>query len=108
MQKKGKTMSDYIKREDATEVYSKLYWMHDGLLNFQEELGKVYDEILSIPSADVAPVRHERWVVIDAEEPRRYGCSECKRLSWNMDNYCPNCGARMDGGIDSEKPDENV
>lgn len=93
-------MSDYIKREDATEVYSKLYWMHEGLLNFQEELGKVYDEILSIPSADVAPVRHGRWVVIDAEEPRRYGCSECKRLSWHMENYCPNCGARMDGEDD--------
>ena len=90
-------MSDYIKREDATEVYSKLYWMHEGLLNFQEELGEVYDEIISIPSADVAPVRHGRWVVIDAEEPRRYGCSECKRLSWHMENYCGNCGARMDG-----------
>ena len=46
---------------------------------------------------DVAPVRHGRWVVIDAEEPRRYGCSECKRLSWHMENYCGNCGARMDG-----------
>lgn len=95
-------MSDYIKREDATEVYSKLYWMHEGLLNFQEELGKVYDEILSIPSADVAPVRHGRWVVIDAEEPRRYGCSECKRLSWHMENYCGKCGARMDGDEDDD------
>lgn len=53
------------------------------------------------PTADVAPVRHGRWVVIDAEEPRRYGCSECKRLSWNMENYCGNCGAKMDeGGTD--------
>ena len=52
------------------------------------------------PTADVAPVRHGRWVVIDAEEPRRYGCSECKRLSWNMENYCGNCGARMDGDDD--------
>lgn len=48
------------------------------------------------PTIDAMPVRHGRWVVIDAEEPRRYGCSECKRLSWNMENYCPNCGARMD------------
>lgn len=36
--------------------------------------------------------------VVDAEEPRRYGCSECKRLSWHIENYCGNCGARMDGG----------
>lgn len=52
------------------------------------------------PTIDAVPVRHGRWVVIDAEEPRRYGCSECKRLSWHMENYCPNCGARMDGGND--------
>ena len=52
------------------------------------------------PTADVAPVRHGRWEVVDAEEPRRYGCSACKRLSWHMDNYCPNCGARMDGEND--------
>lgn len=52
------------------------------------------------PTADVAPVRHGHWVVIDAEEPRRYGCSECKRLSWNMENYCGNCGAKMDGEDD--------
>ena len=48
----------------------------------------------------IDPVRHGRWVVIDAEEPRRYGCSKCKRLSWHMENYCPNCGARMDGEDD--------
>lgn len=48
------------------------------------------------PTADVVPVRHGHWVVIDAEEPRRYGCSACKRLSWHMENYCGNCGARMD------------
>ena len=50
----------------------------------------------------IDPVRHGRWVVIDAEEPRRYGCSECKMLSWNLDNYCPNCGAKMG----EEKDDE--
>lgn len=54
------------------------------------------DKAIKSLSADVAPVRHGRWVVIDAEEPRRYGCSECKRLSWHMENYCGNCGARMD------------
>lgn len=73
-------MTDYIKREDAIRI-ARLQGKHaqfDGM------------------AQDVAPVRHGRWVVIDAEEPRRYGCSECKRLSWHMENYCPNCGARMD------------
>lgn len=73
-------MADYIKREDAIRI-ARLQGKHaqfDGM------------------AQDVAPVRHGRWKVIDAEEPRRYGCSECKRLSWHMENYCPNCGAKMD------------
>ena len=78
-------MSDYIKREDALDV-----------VKYYHGWCAAYEGIRQMPSADVAPVRHGRWGVIDAEEPRRYGCSECKRLSWYMENYCPNCGARMD------------
>ena len=51
-----------------------------------------------------APVRHGRW--IEQEEYTFgvfYDCSicDCRILdnghSWN---YCPNCGAKMDGGAD--------
>ena len=54
------------------------------------------------PTIDAVPVRHGRWEVVDAEEPRRYGCSECRRLSWYMENYCHFCGAKMDEGEDNE------
>ena len=86
-------MSDeYIKREDALEQFD--YY------DLDEYLTPAIRMILKdIPSADVAPVRHGRWEVVDAEEPRRFGCSKCKRLSWHMENYCGNCGARMDGEI---------
>ena len=89
-------MTDYIKREDVKHVINKSKYY--GKKVWYDILDDVYD----IPSADVAPVRHGRWVVIDAEEPRRYGCSECKRLSWNMENYCGNCGSRMDGESDDK------
>ena len=88
-----KTMTDYIKREDALEQFD--YYDLGEYLTTQ-----IRGMLMDIPSADVAPVRHGHWEVIDAEEPRRYGCSECKRLSWHMENYCPNCGARMDGESD--------
>ena len=50
------------------------------------------------PVADVAPVVHGRWV---------FGgdgcviCSECNEEESNDNhrNYCPNCGAKMDGGV---------
>lgn len=44
------------------------------------------------------PVRHGRWIDTDSEFVQ---CSLCKYpvyAGWNQTNYCPNCGARMDGG----------
>ena len=49
-----------------------------------------------MPTIEAEPVRHGRWELIDEAEPRRYGCSECKRMVWHTENYCPNCGAKMD------------
>lgn len=88
-------MDDYIKREDAIQAF-------DPLKKQDWYTPWIVETLKDLTSADVAPVRHGRWEVIDAEEPRRYGCSECKRLSWHMENYCPNCGARMDGESDDE------
>ena len=50
------------------------------------------------PGADVAPVRHGRWI---ASHNEFCACSICKYpvyLMWDQTNYCPNCGAKMDGG----------
>lgn len=56
-------------------------------------------------TVDAVPMVHGRWELVDEAEPRRYkrfrlfGCSECSCLSWyGTYKYCPNCGARMDGG----------
>ena len=56
------------------------------------------------PTADVAPVVHGRW--IEKEKYTfgiMYDCSLCEdRILDNGHpwNYCPNCGAKMDGGVD--------
>ena len=42
------------------------------------------------------PVKHGSWELVDVAEPRRYGCSKCKRLVFQPENYCPSCGAKMD------------
>jgi RNA polymerase subunit RPABC4/transcription elongation factor Spt4 len=41
------------------------------------------------------PKRGE-WELIDGVEPMRWGCSQCKYLSWETSNYCPRCGAKME------------
>lgn len=68
------------------------------------------DCVCNEPAADVAPVVHGRW------EPQEYTkhcgcgksypetmfrCSVCERIAhWQPYGltYCPNCGAKMDGG----------
>ena len=55
---------------------------------------------------EISRVRHGRWVdrIVDENEViqpwmRRYYCSECLEdgnQSWFK--FCPNCGAKMDGG----------
>ena len=56
-----------------------------------------------IPAADVAPVVHGRWV--DAGRGIK-ACSNCnhgiKEHMAYANHYCPNCGAKMDGGADNE------
>lgn len=53
--------------------------------------------INSQPTIEAEPVRLGKWELIDEAEPRRYGCSRCKRLAWWETDYCPNCGAKMEG-----------
>ena len=63
------------------------------------------------PAVDAVPVRHGRWIKMTGMMPPEYHghyeCSECQwhmkglRNSWTREEemaYCPNCGAKMDGG----------
>lgn len=60
------------------------------------------EDFYRIPAADVAPVVHGRWIY-DKKAQRPY-CSVCKGYFYGATNspmsYCPNCGAKMDGGVE--------
>ena len=103
---------DYIRRDLAKKRFSKrLMWLkedvHDeysgALLDGCETDIELLDEI---PAADVAPVVHGRWIKDDFlsdDVNNAEKCSQCGELiGWfgNLPNYCPNCGAKMDGGFD--------
>lgn len=82
-------MSDYIKREDVFGEFT-----YDDLDEYYTP--QIMAIVENIPSADVAPVRHGRW----EEYEKIWWCSECgfeTGLRWD---YCPDCGAKMDGGED--------
>lgn len=56
------------------------------------------------PTIDVAPVRHGRWVSVPHKLARV--CLVCNRdepykfadIDADVYDYCPSCGAKMDGG----------
>lgn len=58
--------------------------------------------IRQMPTVDAVPVVHGRWNNMDGYKTRKV-CSEC---GWDVPeygkfySYCPNCGAKMDGGVD--------
>ena len=86
---------DCISRAKALEIYSDLYWMDERLLNFSDELDKVYEKLRNAPS--VVPSRAEgEWV---SKHNGYWTCSECglSFLFYAKGNYCPNCGAKMKG-----------
>ena len=64
------------------------------------------EDIKAIPAADVVEVRHGRWKKVHDEVCYWLACSVCgeeipKRFGTDYyTDYCPNCGAKMDGGAD--------
>ena len=66
-----------------------------------EDVDIVYgDDIDNAPTID--PVRHGYWK--ETDDPMFRACSVCGYLEWRglWNNYCPECGARMDGGTEHE------
>ena len=89
-------MADYIEREKVLSKAAPVAGCFSNMIS-------AYDVIM-LPTADVAPVVHGRWIEKDKYTfGVMYDCSICgDRIldnghSWN---YCPNCGAKMNGGSD--------
>ena len=83
-------MSDYIKRENAIKAIKKDIM---GGLNYESILNR-------LPSADVAEVKHAEDVGYEDSYGWVSKCSLCGaefHEPTHGANYCPNCGAKMDG-----------
>ena len=63
---------------------------------YPSEYAKLEDALNRIPTADVAEVRHGRWLCVDTNTEQFFLCNRCKKKEYWESNYCPNCGAKMD------------
>ena len=99
-------MTEYINREAALHEIERREVLMVGDQRISVDAMKSF--IKNRPTADVAPVVHGRWVHEHISEGYAWVmCSECeavihKILINKRLNYCPNCGAKMDGGADHE------
>ena len=99
-------MAEYINREAIMKFPIRKDHCDKEHANehFINGIESVLEYVENLPAADVAPVRHGRW------EGRFPYCSICGEEAISRDNgtlhgsyfltdYCPNCGAKMDGEL---------
>lgn len=92
-------MTEYVEREATMEIVKRT----------SGDYAAAWSEIRKLPAADVAEVRHGQWKHNDYYErwADRFVCSLCRNNALSdgdyrheLSNYCPTCGAKMDGGAD--------
>ena len=90
-------MAEYIEREYAVDAVLDVYC---DTPDIDLSCEKFEAAIRKIQAADVAPVRHGRWITKQEKDTfagylYSYECSECGRVEQCKEPYC-NCGAKMD------------
>ena len=96
-------MAECIERKAALDAVHK--WC--------DPCGAAVEAVLSVPAADAAPVVHGRWISLTECSNAGVYCSICHKKVYKEDyawcnrknkvrsSYCPNCGAKMDGGAEN-------
>lgn len=100
-------MTEYINREAAiayireqSEECQKAFEELGGESGiYADAYNDLAEDFYKIPAADVAPVRRARWIPFHSEAAGdiQY-CSDCKIGNAAKSDFCPHCGAMMDGG----------
>lgn len=114
---------EYIEREALLREFGEepYVWHDDDAEEMQERNDwNTYTNIVkAAPAADVAEVVHGSWIPLRESEITGwnpgfaghdpiggYKCSNCNKEavfdcndSFVLSDYCPNCGAKMDGGV---------
>ena len=106
-------MAEYIERETFLKEIEERYCLpckdagrdHNGCKCRACWVDDMCGDVIDAPAADVATVRHGRWVSVPHKLARV--CSVCNRdepykfayfayIDADVYDYCPNCGAKMD------------
>lgn len=97
-------MKEYIERaavHDLVKILPKYHMFSydrtEGMIGIHPD--DVDFGVDKIPAADVVEVRHGRWIKHEGYDE----CEACRAKVICGYNYCPNCGALMDGKEDEHE-----
>lgn len=96
-------MAKYISAEIAKKALAE----SDLIPRYAESCKPITDRIIdSLPTTDVEPVRHGRWLQCFEDWRQQIEGSKCSVCGFeyygtgiSRFHYCPNCGVKMDGGV---------
>lgn len=99
-------VKEYIEREAVADIVFRYSQVASEPPMDKEDkvvlktLHKILDEVKQASTADVEPVQHGEWVFTGKETlfSREVKCNQCETKQLGETPYCPNCGAKMDGG----------
>ncbi len=96
-------MSRYIDADDAVKRFEELHGNESRFLNCYNAYW-IVSFIEMQPTAGVQKVRHGKWELIEKNVSKCTVCGCSRNIETQFGwNFCPNCGAKMDGG----EPDES-
>ena len=100
---------EYIRRDDFIQYLEKCKKGAAVTNLVWAAIMAIERDVRDMPAADVAEVVHEKWLLDRWPSWPHRECSRCKimiprtkEVADQYWQYCPNCGARMDGGNEGE------
>ena len=83
---------------------------------YDKAIDLAYGMAENAPAIDAAPVVRGEWkewwpgscALIMTGEEVLYRCTRCDAKYADTSNFCPNCGAKMDGGNDNDNDRTNL
>lgn len=99
-------MSDYIDRDELIKHIKDLpTWWGDDSVGCAFYLTRAITSIENAPVADVQEIKHGKWKLCYEDWRMQIAGDECSACGFqhygtciSRYHYCPNCGAKMDGG----------
>lgn len=98
-------MKAYIKRGDSLFIpfaqglsipgVQKKMKVYKSLENLEKSKPTFYQLDDNVEVVEYAEVKHGEWKAYGLMNPQ---CSLCRKYNIEKSRFCPNCGAKMDGG----------